>query len=144
MNLTLATCIITKSGVPQFFPPYLYIYFISFYFIFREQKDKHCITKFPDVIAQYSLDEFITMFKISRMTVEQLHQCLGQIVVRERVPGLLSEGTGGRPQVPLHQKMLMALWHTIRQEPELDWLTDSMCQLPATFQELSCRSSMTI
>ena len=58
------------------------------------------------------MDEFKTFFRVSRLSVESLRDKISQICVQQNVTGILCRrSTGGSPQIPLDDRILMFLWY---------------------------------
>ena len=64
------------------------------------------------VVSSFRLDEFKCFFRVSRTSVEYLIEMISRICVEEGIVGItIKEGSGGSPQVPLDQRVLLFLWY---------------------------------
>ena len=64
-----------------------------------------------NVVSNFRIDEYKTFFRVSRVSVECLKCKITEICTQQNVSGILCRGsTGGSPQIPLEDRLLMFLW----------------------------------
>lgn len=62
------------------------------------------------IVQNFRLDEFKTFFRVGRVTVESLIDCI-QTACREGITGITERmSSGASPQKPLQHRVLMLLW----------------------------------
>lgn len=60
----------------------------------------------------FRVDEFKTFFRVSRISVECLRGKISEICAEQDVSGILCRcSTGGSPQIPLEERLLIFLWY---------------------------------
>lgn len=65
-----------------------------------------------NIVHQFRLDEFKTFFRVGRPTVQVLQDYIVEMCREENVPGITERrGSGGSPQKPLNERILMVLWY---------------------------------
>ena len=83
------------------------------------QKDKHKPQKrhrqkdyVESVVSHFRIDEFKTFFRVSRVSVQCLEDKISEVCVQQNISGILCrQSTGGTPQTPLENRLLMFLWY---------------------------------
>ena len=74
-------------------------------------------TYFADVIASFRLDEFKTIFRIGRTSVEYILEHIGVVCAEINIQGITErEGSGGEQQKPLQERLLAMLWYMASQD----------------------------
>ena len=97
-------------------PAYMFYFLKKYLVCFRERrrpKPRHRQARYIfDVASRFRLDEFKTFFRVSRASVQSLHNWIVQVCVQENIAGIIDRtGTGGVPQIPLNQRLLVLLWY---------------------------------
>ncbi|XP_055999976.1 putative nuclease HARBI1 [Ostrea edulis] len=76
-------------------------------------QDRHRQKNYTGNVAlHFRVDEFKTFFRVSRISVECLRGKISEICVEQNVSGILCRhSTGGSPQIPLEDRLLIFLWY---------------------------------
>ncbi|XP_053407684.1 LOW QUALITY PROTEIN: uncharacterized protein LOC123548132 [Mercenaria mercenaria] len=91
----------------------MYYYLILFLFCRRKTSlDRHRQQGYlGDVVSLFRLDEFKTFFCVSRVSVESLIGYIADVCNEKDITGILvRRSSGGSPQIPLEDRVLMMLW----------------------------------
>lgn len=84
-------------------------------YIFRKKGpgDRHRQINYTEnVVCAFTIDEFKTFFRVSRVSVQKLQDHITEVCCTENISGILCRhSTGGRVQISLEDRLLMLLWY---------------------------------
>ena len=70
-----------------------------------------------DIVGSFRLDEFKTFFRISRTSFQYSYELICALCQERSIRGILCrEGSGGSPQKPLQDRLLVMLWYLSSQD----------------------------
>ncbi|KAJ8303767.1 hypothetical protein KUTeg_018690, partial [Tegillarca granosa] len=65
-----------------------------------------------DIVSKFTVDEFKTFFRFSRISVQYLLESITEICISENISGILCRhSSGGSEQIPLHNRILILIWY---------------------------------